>query len=172
MWASRKNIWDASASPSGIKRGWYICMYYVWSKINRISAITYQLSRLQYSSYLSHGKMWASRKNIWDASASPSGIKRGWYICMYYVWSKINRLSAITYQLSRLQYSSYLSHGKMWASRKNIWDASATPSGIKRGWYVCISAIVNKTWPSYLYYHHQHINVPTAGVQALLMDYT
>jgi hypothetical protein len=27
--------------------------------------------------------------------------------------------------------------GKTWASRRKIWDASATPSGIKREWYVC-----------------------------------
>jgi hypothetical protein len=27
---------------------------------------------------------------------------------------------------------------KTWASRSNIWDSSATPSGIKRAWYVCI----------------------------------
>jgi hypothetical protein len=37
----------------------------------------------------------------------------------------------------RLQYSSYLNNfGKTWTSWKNIWDALATPSGIKREWYV------------------------------------
>jgi hypothetical protein len=29
------------------------------------------------------GNAWASRKNILDASATPSGIKREWYVCMY-----------------------------------------------------------------------------------------
>jgi hypothetical protein len=31
----------------------------------------------------SFGKTWASRRNIWDASATPSEIKREWYECMY-----------------------------------------------------------------------------------------
>jgi hypothetical protein len=29
------------------------------------------------------GKTWVSRRNIWDTSATPSGIKREWYVCMY-----------------------------------------------------------------------------------------
>jgi hypothetical protein len=31
--------------------------------------------------------------------------------------------------------------GKTWVSRRNIWDTSATPSGIKREWYVCIHSV-------------------------------
>jgi hypothetical protein len=29
------------------------------------------------------GKSWASRRNIWDVSATPTRIKRRWYVCMY-----------------------------------------------------------------------------------------
>jgi hypothetical protein len=37
-----------------------------------------------YSSQLSNfGKTWASRSNICDASATPPGIKRDCYVCMY-----------------------------------------------------------------------------------------
>jgi hypothetical protein len=32
------------------------------------------------------GKTWASRSNIWVASAAPSGIKREWYVCMHVKW--------------------------------------------------------------------------------------
>jgi hypothetical protein len=28
-------------------------------------------------------KTWASGRNIRDASATPSGVKREWYVCMY-----------------------------------------------------------------------------------------
>jgi hypothetical protein len=29
------------------------------------------------------GKTWVSRRNVWDVSADPSGIKRKQYVCMY-----------------------------------------------------------------------------------------
>jgi hypothetical protein len=29
------------------------------------------------------GEMCVSRRNIWDVSATPSGMKREWYVCMY-----------------------------------------------------------------------------------------
>jgi hypothetical protein len=29
------------------------------------------------------GKTWVFRRYIWDTSATPSGIKREWYVCMY-----------------------------------------------------------------------------------------
>jgi hypothetical protein len=38
------------------------------------------------------GKMWASRKNISDASATPSGIKREWYVCMFMIIEENDRL--------------------------------------------------------------------------------
>jgi hypothetical protein len=31
-----------------------------------------------------------------------------------------------------------------WVFRRIIWDFSATPSGIKRDWYVCIVAHINQ----------------------------
>jgi hypothetical protein len=35
-------------------------------------------------SQLTHfGKTWLSRRNIGDTSATPLGIKREWYVCMY-----------------------------------------------------------------------------------------
>jgi hypothetical protein len=36
-----------------------------------------------YSQLNNFGKTWASRRNIWNASATPSEIKREWYVCMY-----------------------------------------------------------------------------------------
>jgi hypothetical protein len=51
--------------------------------------------------------------------------------------------------------------------RTNISDVSAIPSEIKRECYVC--TIIHCVM---ICHHHQPINVPTAGAQALLMDYT
>jgi hypothetical protein len=47
----------------------------------------------------------------------------------------------LAYHLSRLQYFSRLSYfGKIWLLRF-ICDVSATPSGIKREWYVYTVAL-------------------------------
>jgi hypothetical protein len=36
--------------------------------------------------------------------------------------------------------------GKPWASRWNIRDASTSPSGIKREWYVYVMDFIDMTW--------------------------
>jgi hypothetical protein len=55
----------------------------MWTAIERRWA--YHLPRLQYFICIVFGKTWASRTNIWDTSANPSGIKREWYIHTTYV---------------------------------------------------------------------------------------
>jgi hypothetical protein len=47
--------------------------------------------------------------------------------------------------------------GKTWASQKKIWYASATLSGIKHEWYVCMYGQQHAT----LYIHHHHHHQPT-----------
>jgi hypothetical protein len=44
-----------------------------------VTSVVFLIAKLNFS------KTWASRRNIWEASATPSGIKRKWYVCMY-VW--------------------------------------------------------------------------------------
>jgi hypothetical protein len=68
------------------------------------------------------GRLGGISEIIRDTSATPSGIKREWYVCMYTE-----------------------NFGEKWAPGKNIQDASATPSGMEREWYVCIPKIIEES---------------------------
>jgi hypothetical protein len=54
------------------------------------------------TSALFRGKAWASRRHIWDASATPSGIKRERYVCIY-------KKKHINMYLSRIHSTSLIS---------------------------------------------------------------
>jgi hypothetical protein len=93
----------------------------------------------------------------------PSSTDERLRINSTYTWDKLRwtyTLSAVFLKLSNF--------GKTWASRRNIWDASATPSGIKREWYVCIEQMFQTTFLRYKVQRRRRHFVSSTG--ALLQE--